>query len=89
MAVSLPVIGTPVGNIPAVLAEEDMFPKMRDDLLADKLYQVLTNPARLTKMAQRNEQVAKEYSAEVLSAKKIEFYKDLKIIAEEFLKRTR
>lgn len=83
MAVSLPVIGTPVGNIPAVLAEEDLFPIMRDDLLADKLYEVLTDPERLTKMSKRNLKTSKAFSTEILRARKVEFYSKVKTMVAD------
>jgi hypothetical protein len=51
---------------------------LQEDILADKLYEVLTNSIRLTAMSQRNIKTAKRYSAEVLSAQKIDFYKRLR-----------
>lgn len=83
MACALPVIGTNVGGIPELLEEEDIVPVLRYDCLADKLYEVLTNPKRLTEMSKRNAEKAKEYSAEVLSNRKIEFYKLLRQLVEK------
>ncbi len=78
IACALPVIATNVGGIPEVIASEDLAPMQRDDLLADKIYDVLSSPERLTEMSKRNYETAKAYSAETLRQRKIEFYRYLK-----------
>ena len=83
MARALPAIGTDVGGIPELLSPEDVVPMMEDDVLADKLYEVLTNPDRLTEMSRRNLQMARTYSAEVLSSCKKAFYKQLREQVEQ------
>jgi glycosyltransferase involved in cell wall biosynthesis len=87
MARGLPAIATDVGGVPELLAPEDVVPILQDDTLADKLYEVLRDPDRLTAMSRRNLETAKNYSAEVLRTRKVEFYKDLRIITEKYLKR--
>ena len=80
MACALPVVATRTGGWAEILSESDVVEPMRDDLLADKIYEVLTNPARLTRMSRRNLATAKNYSAEVLRAKKIAFYNRVRTI---------
>lgn len=80
MARALPVIGTTVGGWTEILPEEDVVEPQRDDLLADKLYEVLTNPDRLTEMSRRNLATARNYSAEVLRVKKVAFYVQVRAI---------
>lgn len=83
MARGLPAIGTNAGGIPELLNSEDIVPMTEDDVLAEKLREVLSNSNRLNDMSQRNFEVAKFYSANVLSAKKIDFYRTLKKRVEE------
>ncbi len=85
MACALPVIGTRSGGWEDILLVEDTVAPLDDEALADKIYEVLTIPGRLSKMSSRNLEIAKRYSAEVLRAKKIEFYKDVRTLAGEFL----
>jgi glycosyltransferase involved in cell wall biosynthesis len=77
MACALPAIGTDVGGA-ELLHQDDIVPRLNDELLADKLYEVITNPKRLTEMSRRNLHNAKSYSAEILSAQKIDFYAQIK-----------
>jgi len=83
MARALPVVSTTVGGWAEILPWEDVVEPQHDDLLADKLYEVLKNPDRLTKMSRRNLETAKNYSAEVLRAKKIAFYEQVRAIVAD------
>ena len=78
MACALPVIGTRVGAWAEILPAEDVVKPRCDDLLADKLFEVLTDPSRLTKMSQRNLVTAANYSAQILREKKVAFYAHVK-----------
>ena len=78
LARGLPAVGTDVGGIPELLDSEDIVPMMADEQLAAKLHEVLSDSNRLSIMSKRNLQTAGDYSAEVLSGRKIEFYKILK-----------
>jgi glycosyltransferase involved in cell wall biosynthesis len=82
MAMALPIIGTSVGGIPEVLDVDDVVPPRRPDILSQKIYEILNDPQRMTRMSKRNAEKAKEYSAEVLSNRKIEFYKLLHELIE-------
>lgn len=83
MAMALPVIGTNVGGIPEILDVDDVVPPKRPDILSQKIYEILSDPQRMTRMSKRNAEKAKEYSAEVLSNRKIEFYKLLRELVEK------
>jgi glycosyltransferase involved in cell wall biosynthesis len=78
MACALPVIGTRAGAWAEILPAEDVVKPRCDDLLADKLSEVLTDPSRLTKMSQRNLATAANYSAQILREKKVAFYAHVK-----------
>jgi len=78
MACALPAIGSNVGGVSELLHENDIVPSLDDEMLADKLYEVITDPKRLTEMSRRNLNIAKSYSAEILSAQKIDFYARIK-----------
>ena len=45
--------------------------------LEDKLYEVLTDPDRLTKMSSRNLNTAQNFSSPILCAKKKQFYAEV------------
>jgi len=83
MACALPVIGTAVGGWEELLPPQDVVPRMEDDILAEKLFEVLTNPNRLAEMSRRNLKTAKGYSKEILRAKKVAFYAELRTIATD------
>lgn len=80
MACALPSIGTNVGGVSELLHEDDIVLPQRDDMLADKLYEVLTDPDRLTEMSRRNLATAKQYSAEALRVKKQQYHNQIKTI---------
>ena len=83
MACALPVIGTTVGGWEEILSPEDAVPRMEDDMLAEKLFEVLTNPNRMSEMSRRNLKTAKGYSKEILRARKVAFYNELRTIATD------
>jgi glycosyltransferase involved in cell wall biosynthesis len=75
MARSLPCIGSTVGGIPELLASEDLVPPGDVTALASKIREVATNPERMARMSARNLQKAKDYTDEVLSEQRKEFYR--------------
>jgi len=81
MACALPVIGTRSGGWEDILLPEDTVAPLDDEALADKIYEVFTMPGRLSKMSSHNLEVARRYSADVLGAKKVEFYAQVKSLA--------
>ncbi len=85
MARGLPCIGSTVGGIPELLPDEDMVPPNDVDALAQKIMDVLDNPERMTRMSARNLEKAKEYRAEILQARRRDFYQHLKEITETWI----
>lgn len=77
MARSLPCIGTTVGGIPELLAEQDLVPPGDVDALAGKIREVLSSPQRMAQMSSRNLSKAQEYRDEVLSARRQAFLEHL------------
>lgn len=74
MARSLPCIGSRVGGIPELLADEDMVRPGDVNDLAAKMQEFLSDPQRLTRASERNNRVAREYVDEVLQRTRTEFY---------------
>lgn len=73
MARGLPCIGTDVGGIPELLPDEDMVPPGDAPALAEKILEVLVDTTRLTRMAERNLQKARQYSEAVLQSRRVLF----------------
>jgi len=86
MARSLPCIGSTVGGIPELLASEDLVPPGDVTALASKIREVATNPERMARMSARNLQKAKDYTDEVLSEQRKEFYRYVREQTEAWLK---
>ncbi len=78
MARGLPCVGSAVGGIPELLPEEDVVPPGDAKALAAKIRAVLADRDRLTRMAARNLEVAREFREELLEARRCEFYEELK-----------
>ena len=78
MATGLPAISVNICGMPEILLQSDLVPKDDHRQLADKIYEVLSDPARMCEMSKRNIETAKNYSAEVLSKRKLDFYKWLR-----------
>jgi glycosyltransferase involved in cell wall biosynthesis len=84
MTRALPCIGTRVGGIPELLADEDLVDP--DDVagLAAKIKEVGTDLERLSRMSDRNLRRAQEYRPEVLGKRRNEFYLFLRIATEKW-----
>lgn len=74
MARALPCIGTSVGGIPELLAEEDLVPRDDATEIANRIVTVLSNPTRMAEMSMRNLQTANRYQRETLQKRRAEFY---------------
>ena len=83
MARGCPCLGSTVGGIPELLAEEDLV--RPDDVagLATKLKEVLANPGRLERMAWRNHLRAAEYRPELLNQRREAFLRQVHEQAEK------
>lgn len=86
MARGLPCIGSTVGGIPELLPPEDMVPPDDVGALAAKIREVITDPARMSRMSRRNLEKAKAYCEDILSERRRVFYAYLKEQTEHWLK---
>jgi glycosyltransferase involved in cell wall biosynthesis len=82
---ALPCIGTRVGGIPELLADEDLVDPEDALGLANKIREVVTNPARLSAMSERNLKRAQDYRPEILDKRRSEFYRFLRQATENWL----
>lgn len=89
MARGLPCIGSTVGGIPELLPEEDLVPPGNAQALADKIADMLRDPARMTRSAARNLEKARTFHSDVLRARRIEFYTYVKDVTEAWLRQRR
>ena len=78
MARALPCIGSTVGGIPELLPEEDMVPPSDATALADKIREVVNDPARMARMSARNLVGAHEYRNSILKERRDAFYEYVK-----------
>jgi len=82
MARGLPCIGSTVGGMPEMLPPQDLVPPGDAVALAQKIREVVTNPARMAQMSAQNLEKAREYHNDVLHARRIEFYQYVKTVTE-------
>jgi glycosyltransferase involved in cell wall biosynthesis len=75
MARGLPCIGSDVGGIPELLEPQDMVPPGDARVLASKIEEVVTTPARLAEMSARSLTRARAFASDVLARKRTEFYR--------------
>jgi len=78
MAQGLPCIGTRVGGIPELLEQSVLIPKDSPEALATKVQEMIDNPDFANEQATRNLLVAQTYREDILQAKRIEFYKQVR-----------
>jgi glycosyltransferase involved in cell wall biosynthesis len=87
MARALPCIGSTIGGIPELIAEEDRVAPGDAPALARKIREVITDPARMALMSARNLTKAREYSDTSLTSRRKAFYQHLKTCTESWLQR--
>ena len=85
MARGLPCIGSTVGGIPELLPGEDMVLPGDVTALAEKIRDVLLDPNRLSRMAERNLEKARQYSGQILRDKRVAFYQYVRDVTETWL----
>jgi glycosyltransferase involved in cell wall biosynthesis len=78
MARALPCLGSSVGGIPELLHPEDLVSPDNPAALAKAIAQVFNHPAKLQRMSERNLLRATSYSTEILSNRRLDFYKQVK-----------
>ncbi len=86
MARGLPCIGSHVGGIPELLANEDLVTAGNLTVLADKIREVVTDSERMVRMSLRNLEKAKNYHNEVLRERRNACYRNLRQKTELWLK---
>lgn len=83
MALGMPVLSTPVGGIPEILERKYLFTPTDIDGLTAKICELINDTSELEAMSIANYSRAKEFSAAILQNKRNEFYKKLRLLAEE------
>ncbi|MBL8879496.1 MAG: glycosyltransferase family 4 protein [Phycisphaerales bacterium] len=78
MARGLPCIGSTVGGTPELLPPEDMVSPGNERALANKITEVVRDPARMTRMAERNFLKSREYHQDRLRTRRAAHYAALK-----------
>jgi glycosyltransferase involved in cell wall biosynthesis len=78
MARGCPCLGSRVGGIPELLAEEDLLPIGDAQALAGKMNQVARDGERLQRMSARNLERAREFRPEALEKARREFYRSVR-----------
>lgn len=81
MAHGCPAIGSTAGGIPELLAAQDLVAAGSATRLAEKIGEVLENPARLRAMARRNRAAAAAYAPERLNPLRAGFLAELAALA--------
>ena len=82
MAVGLPCLSTPVNGIPELLEPEYMLDPLDVEGFTNKIMELLRMPEKLSQASARNIEKAKEYEETILQKRRIEFYSNLKALAE-------
>ena len=85
MARALPCIGSNVGGVPELLPPEDLVEPGDVDALAQKIREIVTNPARMAQMSTRNLAKAQEYRDAVLEEQRTDFYRYVRDQTEAWL----
>ena len=87
MARGLPCIASSVGGTPELLPPDDMVPPDDVAALTEGIAAVLRDPARMARMSTRNIQVAAGYTEDILSARRNELYRHLRLGTEAWFNR--
>jgi len=74
MACALPCIGSNVGGIPELLSASDLVPPGNAQVLADKIEEVITSPARMRSMSARNLIKSMDFRNDILDLRRNQFY---------------
>ena len=78
MATGLPAIGSRVGGIPELLADEHLFESENTEELTLKLGRLCCSVDELNQASERNIQVASTYEASILNERRQAFYQQVK-----------
>jgi glycosyltransferase involved in cell wall biosynthesis len=75
MARGLPAIGSNASGVDELVRDSEQFEVGDSEGLASLLFRILQSPTLLTELSEHSIQVAKQYSSEVLSPKRIQLYR--------------
>ncbi len=83
MAYGLPAIGTHVSGIPELLASDAIIKVNDIDALVNKVFHFINNPVFVKEQSIRNLATAREYHDDILSKRRIEFFRYIKLISKK------
>ena len=86
MARGLPCIGSDVGGIPELIGPEELVPPNDPNVLANKIVELVRDPARMTRLSRRNLQVAAGFTSDVLRTRRIKFYEHLSGLTDAWIR---
>lgn len=89
MARGLPCIGTTVGGIPELLEPAELVPPNDARSLAAKILGTVLQPGHMTQLSNQNLMKAKEYRAEILDARRKQFFKHIRGVTEQWIEKQR
>lgn len=89
MGRGLPCIGSTVGGIPELLPLEALVKPGDAAVLATKIREVAEDSRRMTEMSAHSLNKAREYSAEIMRTRRLEFYRFVHDCTEAWLRRNR
>ncbi len=85
MARALPCIGSFIGGIPELLAEEDLVEAGDHRMLAQRITRLYQQPHMLTRMSIRNFERAHHYQTEILRERRTALYRHVRARTEDWL----
>lgn len=86
MARGLPAIGSDVGGIPELLMPEALVPPADEHALASKILDLAADPRKLEQLSKRNFEESLKYRHEIMSEKRVRFYRIFKEASLETMK---
>ena len=84
MARGLPCIGSRVGGIPELIGPDELVPPDDAGALANKIVELLRDPARMTRLSQRNLKMAADLPAMCSATRRVAFYEHLRNLTENW-----
>jgi glycosyltransferase involved in cell wall biosynthesis len=85
MARGLPCLGSTVGGIPELLPPENLVPPGNVQALANKIREIVTDPARLAQMSHHHLHQAQHYREGILQQRRVAFYQHLRDATEAWI----
>ena len=85
MACGLPCLGSAVGGIPELLAQEDIVPAGNAPILAGRILQVTGDASRMQRMSERNRRRAQEFQDRYLRPRRLAFYRHVENMTRKWI----